>query len=114
VRSASPGLDGQVQAIVRPGGNAPGVFCIYFTPTGRDRLNLEAALLTLQRSTDRPAFGTATTVVAHNACTGTQTRLVPPDPSRSYDVAVDTFHLNQGVIQQADVAFVLSIPRNGS
>jgi hypothetical protein len=112
VRSASPGLDGQVQAIVKPGGNAPGVFCIYFTPTALNRLNLEGVSLTVQRSINRPAFGTATSVFAHDACTGTQTRLVPPDPLRSYDVAVDTFTVtNTGSIVPTDVAFVLEVPR---
>jgi hypothetical protein len=90
------------------------VFCIFFTPQASSRLTFEAVSLTLQRSTNRPAFGTATSVYAHDACTGTQTRLVPPDLSRSYDVAVDTFTVtNAGDIVPTDVGFVLGIPRAG-
>lgn len=114
VRSTSPGLDGQVQAVVRPEGEPDGVFCVFLTPTALSRLNLEAVSLTLQRSTNRPAFGTATTVYAHDACTGSGTLLEPPDTGRSYDVAINTFTVNPaGDVVPTDVGVVLGFARAG-
>jgi hypothetical protein len=95
------------------GAVAPGVFCIYVTPRASSRLTFEAVSLTVQRSITRPAFGTATSVYAHDDCTGTGALLDPPNPGRSYDVAVDTFSVNAGTIVPTDVGFVLAVPRAG-
>jgi hypothetical protein len=110
VRATSPGMSNQVLGAVRPTGAPVGVFCVYFTNSALNGLDMEGVSVSVQRSSNVPGFATATTVFGHDRCAGTGNLLDPP-VTQSFDVAVDTFAYSNGAVSATDMAFVLHLPR---